>query len=176
MRILNESGRIRANELVNKVIKRVGNEKMIYREISSLVESGEIEKKMHSKSHIEYELVNLSEMANHQLKDIHREIEVVFEEIKKFNQNSNLSKTEFQMRLRGIIHLIHIVQSIDGVMKLLSDYPTFKKDKMFSQITRKIDDCWKNIIEIITQQPEEEFFNEVITNIRISDIDSRSVN
>jgi hypothetical protein len=75
-----------------------------------------------------------------------------------------------------MIHLIHIVQSIDGVMKLLSHYPTFKKDRMFSQITRKISDCWEGMMEIIVHQPEDEFLNEVIENLRISQIGTESVN
>ena len=60
IRILNENGKTRGTELAKRVIERVGNEKMVYREISELVEAGEIEKKMHSRSHIEYELINLS--------------------------------------------------------------------------------------------------------------------
>jgi DNA-binding HxlR family transcriptional regulator len=176
IRILNESGKLRGNELAYRVIKKVGNEKMVYREISSLVEAGEIEKKMYSKSHIEYELVNLSESANNQLKNIHKEIETVFEEIKKFNQIVELNKIEFQERLRTVIHFIHVIQSIDGIMKLLSSYPTFKKDRMFSQIIRKISDCWDSTIENIAHQHEEEFFNEVISNLQILNLDARSVN
>ena len=176
IRVLNENGKIRGNELVSRVIKKVGNEKLVYREISSLVESGEVEKKMHSKSHIEYNLINLSESVNNQLKSVHGEIEIVFDEIKEFGQISDQNKIEFQERLRTVIHFIHIIQSIDGVMKLLSHYPTFKKDKMFSQITRKISDCWENILENIAHQPEVEFLNEVIANLRISQIDSRSIN
>jgi len=149
---------------------------MVHREISSLVESGEVEKKMYSKSHIEYELINISESVNNQLKSIHKEIEMVFDEIKEFRDIMEQNKIEFQERLRTTIHVIHIVQSTDGVMKLLSHYPTFKKDKMFSQITRKISDCWENIMESIVHQPEEEFLNEVIANLRISQIGSQSVN
>ncbi|HEY4680120.1 MAG TPA: hypothetical protein VIH04_02515 [Nitrosarchaeum sp.] len=176
LRVLNESGKIRGSELTNRVIKKVGNEKMVHREISSLVESGEVEKKMYSKSHIEYELINISESVNNQLKSIHKEIEMVFDEIKEFRDIMEQNKIEFQERLRTTIHVIHIVQSTDGVMKLLSHYPTFKKDKMFSQITRKISDCWENIMESIVHQPEEEFLNEVIANLRISQIGSQSVN
>jgi DNA-binding HxlR family transcriptional regulator len=176
LRVLNESGKIRGSELTNRVIKKVGNEKMVHREISSLVESGEVEKKMYSKSHIEYELINISESVNNQLKSIHNEIEMVFDEIKEFRDIIQQNKIEFQERLRTTIHVIHIVQSTDGVMKLLSHYPTFKKDKMFSQITRKISDCWENIMESIVHQPEEEFLNEVIANLRISQIGSQSVN
>lgn len=176
LRVLNESGKIRGSELTSRVIKKVGNEKMVHREISSLVESGEIEKKMYSKSHIEYELINISESVNNQLKSIHKEIEIVFEELKEFTQIMQENKIEFQERLRTTIHVIHIVQSIDGVMKLLSYYPTFKKDKMFSQIMRKISDCWENIMESIVHQPEEEFLNEIIANLRISQIGSQSVN
>ncbi|MGI0056195.1 MAG: hypothetical protein ACREAK_02340 [Nitrosarchaeum sp.] len=176
LRVLNESGKIRGSELTSRVIKKVGNEKMVHREISLLVESGEVEKKMYSKSHIEYELINISESVNSQLKDVHKEIEMVFEEIKEFGQIMEQNKIEFQERLRTTIHVIHIVQSTDGVMKLLSHYPTFKKDRMFSQITRKISDCWENIIEIIAHQPEEEFLNEVIANLRMSQIGTQSVN
>ena len=131
---------------------------------------------MYSKSHIEYELINISESVNNQLKSVHKEIEMIFEEIREFSQIIQQNKVEFQERLRTKIHFIHIVQSTDGVMKLLSHYPTFKKDKMFSQITRKIGDCWENIMESIVHQPEGEFLNEVIANLRISQIGSESVN
>ncbi len=59
IRILNENGKIRGTELAKRVIEKVGNEKIVYREISALVEAGEIEKKVHDRSHIEYELINL---------------------------------------------------------------------------------------------------------------------
>ena len=61
IRVLNENGKTRGTELAKRVIEKVGNEKIVYREISSLVEAGEIEKKVHSKSHIEYELINLED-------------------------------------------------------------------------------------------------------------------
>ena len=59
IRILNENGKIRSSELAKRVIKKVGNEKIVYREISKLVELGEIERTIHNRSHIEYELINL---------------------------------------------------------------------------------------------------------------------
>ena len=37
----------RGTDLAKRVIEKVGNEKTVYREISALVESGEIEKKVH---------------------------------------------------------------------------------------------------------------------------------
>jgi hypothetical protein len=90
-----------------------------------------------------------------------------------------ISKEEnysFHERLRSVIHLIHIVQSTDGIMKLLSYYPAFKKDKMFSQINRKIEDCWKIIMDDIAHQPEEDFLNEVLANLRMPQIDISNVN
>ena len=73
IRILNENGKIRGTELAKRVIEKMGNEKTVYREISALVEAGEIEKKVHSRSHIEYELINLYESVNNQLKSLHKE-------------------------------------------------------------------------------------------------------
>lgn len=176
LRVLNEGGKMRGSDLTSRVIKRVGNEKMVHREISLLVESGEVGKKMYSKSYIEYELINISESVNNQLKSIHSEINMISEEIKEFMEIIKQNKIEFHERLSATIHFIHIVQSTDGVMKLLSHYPTFKNDKMFSQITRKISDCFEDIMKIIAHQPEDEFLNEVISNLRISQIDSQSVN
>jgi DNA-binding HxlR family transcriptional regulator len=176
IRILNENGKIRGTELAKRVIKKVGNEKIVYREISELVESGEVEKKVHNRSHIEYELINLHESVNNQLKNLHKEINIIFEEIDNFENTSQVEKFSFHERLRAIIHLIHIVQSTDGIMKLLSYYPTFKKDKMFPQIKRKIDDCWELIMKNISHQHEEDFLNKVLENLRVAKIDSKNVN
>ncbi|QUC65340.1 hypothetical protein NsoK4_03600 [Nitrosopumilus sp. K4] len=176
MRVLNENGKIRATDLMKRVLKKVGNEKMIYREISSLVESGEVEKKIHSKSHIEYELINISESVNNQLKNLHKELEISLSELQMFDESTQQMKMSFHQRVRSIIHFIHIVQSIESIMKFLSYYPSFKKDKMFSQINRKIDDYWEKIMQFVTQQSEDEFLNEVIANIRITQINSENVN
>ncbi len=176
IRILNENGKIRGTELAKRVIEKVGNEKIVYREISSLVESGEIDKKVYSRSHIEYELINLSESVNNQLKNLHKEIEIIFEEIVNFNNMIKEEEFSYHERLRSIIHQIQIVQSTDGIMKLLSYYPAFKKDKMYSQIIRKINDCWESIMNNITHQQETDFLNEVLGNLRISHIDSKNMN
>ena len=168
MRILHENGKTRGSELIDRVAKKIGNRKVIYREISSLVESGEIEKKMHSKSYIEYDIVNLTESANNQLKIIYNNLEMILQELEMYGRESSQSKINYHKRIRTVIHFIHIVQSIDGIMKILSYYPTFKKDKMFSQVHRKINDFWEIIMKIITEQQEEEFLNEVISNMNIS--------
>ncbi len=166
IRILNESGKIRGNELAKRVIEKVGNEKIVFREISELVEKGEIEKTVHSRSYIEYELIDLSESVNTQLKNLHNEINLIFEEIKKF-QNSKDENFSYHERLRNTIYLIQIIQSAESIMKLLSYYSTFKKDKMFSQIKRKINDCWDALMNSIIHQPEVDFLNEVITNLHV---------
>ena len=176
IRILNENGKIRGTELAKRVMEKMGNEKIIYREISALVEAGEIEKKIFSRSHIEYELIDLYESINNQLKNLHKEIETVYQEIKNFKTISSEEKISFHERLKEIIHMIHIVQSMDGIMKILSYYPAFKKDKMFSQINRKIEDCWKIIMNDIAHQPEEDFLNEILTNLRIPYMNSNNVN
>lgn len=176
IRILNENGKIRGTDLAKRVIKKVGNEKTVYREISALVETGEIDRKIHNRSHIEYELIDLYESVNSQLQNLHNETRIIFEEIVNYDILIKEQKFSYHERLRAVIHFIHIVQSIDGIMKLLSFYPTFKKDKMFSQINRKIYDCWQTIMNIIAHQTEESFLNEVLVNLRINQFDSKNVN
>ena len=176
IRVLNENGRTRGTELAKRVIEKVGNEKMVYREISELVETGEIEKKIHSRSHIEYELINLYESVNNQLKNLHKEIKMIFDEIIDFDNAVKEENFSYHERLRLVIHMIQIVQSTDGIMKMLSFYPAFKKDKMFSQINRKINDCWEVIMKNIAHQPEEGFLNEILANLRITRFDSNNIN
>ena len=127
IRILNENGKTRGTELAKRVMERVGNEKIIYREISALVEAGEIDKSVHSRSHIEYELINLSESVSRQLKNLHKEVTMIYDEIDSFDVISEQEDFSFHQRLRSIIHQIHIIQSTNGIMKLLSFYPAFKK-------------------------------------------------
>jgi len=176
IRILHENGKTRGNELAKRVIAKMGNEKIVYREISALVEAGEIEKKVHSRAHIEYELINLSESVNNQLKNLHKEVKMIYEEIANFEIIIKEEKFSFHERLRSVIQQIQIVQTTDGIMKLLSYYPAFRKDKMYSQITRKINDCWESIMNSITHQQEENFLNEVLANLRISQINSKNLN
>ncbi len=176
IRILNENGKTRGADLARRVIEKVGNEKIVYQEINALVQAGEIEKRVHSRSHIEYELINLYESVNNQLKNLHKEIEMIYEEIENFKILIDEENFTFHERLRSVIHQIHIIQSTDGIMKLLSYYPAFKKDKMYSQITRKISDCWELIMDSIVHQQEENFLNDVLANLRISQFDSKNVN
>ena len=61
-------------------------------------------------------------------------------------------------------------------MKMLSYYPTFKKDKMYSQIIRKINDCWEAIMNNIAHQQENDFLNEVLVNLRMAHVDSKNLN
>ncbi|WP_067960203.1 hypothetical protein [Nitrosopumilus sp. Nsub] len=176
IRILNENGKIRGNELAKRVIEKVGNEKIVYREISELVEKGEIEKTVHNRSHIEYELIDLHESVNTQLKNLHNEINLIFKEIRKFQQISKEENFSYHQRLRDTIHIIHTIQSAESIMKLLSYYPTFKKDRMFSQIKRKISDCWEIIMNSMIHQPEEGFLNEIINNLQVGRKNQSNVN
>ena len=175
-RILNENGKTRGTDLAKRVMQKVGNEKTVYREISALVESGEIEKRIHSRSHIEYELINLYESVSNQLKNLHKEIRVIHNEIESFTDELSKQKFSYYERLRSTIHLINTVQSTESIMKLLSFYPAFKKDKMFSQVNRRIEDCWQEIMNCIAHQPEEDFLNDVLANLRVSQVSSKNIN
>ena len=176
IRVLNENGKTRGADLAKRVIQKVGNEKTVYREISALVESGEVEKRIHSRSHIEYELIDLSESVSNQLKNLHEEMKIIQDEVKKFEDILTIEKFSLHERLRSTIHLINVIQSTESIMRLLSFYPAFKKDKMFSQVNRKIDDCWHDIMKVITHQPEEDFLNQTLMNLRVSRATSKNIN
>ena len=103
-------------------------------------------------------------------------IDQTLKEIEKFEEISK-EKNFLQLeRLRNTIDLIHAIQSADSIMKLLSYYPTFKKDQMFSQIKRRISDCWERIMNSIIHQPEEDFLNEIINNLQIGRKNQNHIN
>ena len=116
------------------------------------------------------------ESVSNQLKNLHKEINIIFDEINNFEQTCKEERILFHERLRSTIHLINIIQSSDSIMKLLSYYPAFKKDKMFPQIKRKIGDSWELIMSIIAHQPEEDFLNQILENLRISQTNTNNVN
>jgi hypothetical protein len=47
---------------------------------------------------------------------------------------------------------------------------------MFSQIKRKIEDSWELIMKNISYQQEDDFLNQILKNLRISQVDSKNVN
>ena len=47
---------------------------------------------------------------------------------------------------------------------------------MYSQISRKINDCWELIMNNIMHQQEGNFLNDVLANLRVSQLDPNNVN
>ena len=47
---------------------------------------------------------------------------------------------------------------------------------MFPQIKRKIEDSWELIMNNITHQPEDDFLNQILKNLRISQTNTNNVN
>ena len=135
-----------------------------------------LKKNVHSKSYIEYELVDLSESVSCQLQDLHKELETIYEEIENFEIVVDMDDLSYYDRIRTTIHQIHTVQTIDGIMNLLSFYPAFRTDKMSSQVHRKLCDCWGSLMDNILDQPEDSFFYDVIEDLRILPMDSKNVN
>ena len=163
MRILNENGRTNGTELAKRAIRKVGNEKTVYAEISAMVESGQIEKRVYNKSHIEYEIINYDKLASEQLEEIYNDVDLLFRAIRDFEIDE---KGSFYDRLRYAIHLIYAIEDNNATMRILSFYPTFRSDKMFNQVTRRIDDCWHEIMEVISSQDERDFIDSVFDRLQ----------
>jgi len=47
---------------------------------------------------------------------------------------------------------------------------------MFSQVKRRISDCWERMMNSIIHQPEEDFLNEIINNLQIGRKNQNHVN
>ncbi len=146
MRILNENGRTRGTELAKRAIKKVGDEKTVY-----------------DKSHIEYEIINYDKLASEQLEEIYYNIDTVFVTTQEFSLDERIP---FYDRLRHVVDLIYAIEDINGMMRMLSFYPTFKRDKMFGQIIRRVDDCWHEIMKVISSQKERDFIDSVFDCLR----------
>jgi predicted transcriptional regulator len=166
------NGRIRSKTLADEVIKKIGSEKTVYKEIRNMVESGEIQKIEHNRADIEYEFISLSELIKRTHELFSNQLNEINQSLKKFQGRFENEK----MRPSYIEHLMTIVQDMrrllncEARLRIHATIPAFKKSDSYSKIKEQIEEIWEILIPLIDRNPEEKFVKELLYNFRFVSI------
>jgi len=158
------SGPARSKDLADKVIKKVGSEKTVYREIKLMCESGEIKKNESNRANITYELVELSKEVGNHLSNMERQLDQMTQYLKESEEMLE-SKKDFPVFLLSVmVTAIKELQKFQARMKILSYFPAIKKSKQFEGINLKSDKLWDYIFHLMAHGEKGNLINELMIN------------
>jgi len=167
-----EFGRTRGKKLADQVMKKIGSEKTVYREIQKMVDSGEIRRIENNRANVEYELVKLSDHVNDNLKQVLNFLDNVNDSLKRYDEQFKNKKIK-PMYVQRFVPLglnIKRLQNCESRLRILSCFPAFRKSKMFSDIHDKKEKTWRFLISLIAHNPESKFVNELLVNFPVTHI------
>ena len=159
-----KNGPTRSKDLADNVIKKVGSEKTVYREIKAMNISDEIKKNENNRANITYELVKLSEEVEVPLNNMDKQLDQMSEYLKKSHESLD-SKKDFPIFLLVMmVTTIKELQKFQARMKILSYYPAIKKTKLFEKINLKSEKIWDEIFHLSPDQIDDNLIKELMMN------------
>ncbi len=159
-----KNGPTRSKDLADKVIKKVGSEKTVYREIQAMCISGEIKKNENNRANITYELVKLSEEVEVSLNNMDKQLDQMSEYLKKSSEMLDSRKDFPIFLLVKMVTAIKELQKFQARMKILSYFPAMKKTKQFKKINLKSEKLWDEIFRISPDQIDDNLIKELMIN------------
>ena len=159
-----KNGPTRSKDLADKVIKKVGSEKTVYREIQAMCISGEIKKNENNRANITYELVKLSEEVEVSLNNMDKQLDQMSEYLKKSSEMLDSRKDFPIFLLVKMVTAIKELQKFQARMKILSYFPAMKKTKQFKKINLKSEKLWDEIFRLSPDQIDDNLIKELMMN------------
>ena len=157
-----KNGPTRSKDLADNVIKKVGSEKTVYREIQAMYISGEIKKNENNRANITYELVKLSEEVEVHLNNMDKQLDQMSEYLKESHERFDSKKDYPVFILVMMVTAIKELQKFQARMKILSYYPAIKKTKQFEKINSKSEKLWDEIFHLSPDQIEDNLIKELM--------------
>ncbi len=149
IRILKEYGSHRSKRLADEVVKKVGSEKTVYREIKAMAVSGEI-RQTGSGHHISYDITSETE---------HNELGLLKLLEYAENNNEHLIRTQKEivhkkqlvhiMVLGDIVFGIKQLQTIETRFGILKMFGALRKLENFKKLEQQIEKNWRSIWKLI---------------------------
>jgi len=164
---LESNGPTRARSLANHIVRKLNvSEKTVYREIKELTESGEIKKSEHSRSNIEYELIEIVKNVETLLDNITHSTKNLEHRIVKIgNTLDKKQKERFPLEtLSNFVSCIKQLQKNEARLNILSVYPAIKKHKQFSYLEKKNQTLWKLLVTYILRYNDSKLINDLLLN------------
>ena len=167
-RILEKEGSFRSKKLADEVVKKVGSEKTIYREIKAMAENGDI-RRTGSGYNISYDIPSATE--KHRL--------VLFHLLEYAENNwEHLDRSHIKIvnkkqlvpleALMDIVSGIKQLQTIETRFRIFKMYPALKKSKDWGNLEKQIEENWKFIrsliIHNINRSGKSDIVGEVLMN------------
>ncbi len=159
-----KNGPTRSKDLADNVIKKVGSEKTVYREIQAMCISGEIKKNENNRANITYELVKLSEEVEVSLNNMDKQLDQMSEYLKKSSEMLDSRKDFPIFLLVKMVTAIKELQKFQARMKILSYFPAMKKTKQFKKINLKSEKLWDEIFRLSPDQIDDNLIKELMMN------------
>lgn len=170
--ILRRSGRTRSKKLADEVIKKIGSEKTVYRQIKAMCESGEIRPIVENRADVTYELVKLADYNEKYLEFYLNRLSDIDKRLKTFHEQI-MNKDTMPMyiqQLSTIVLTIKQLQKIEARFRMLSIFGSLRNTKSFAEAQTKIEETWKFILGLIGHNPEKHFFQELMINFPVETI------
>jgi len=166
--ILTKNGPTRGKKLADQVIEKgIGSQKTVYREMKTMCDDELLERIEHNRGNVEYELRDISVGIEKRLKfyeDVLNEINDALNEL-----NSKMDNTKIPLyinRLFAIVTRIKQLQKVETSFRIYGMFPAIRKSRYFTRQNKKVEELWKFIFEIVSNQPEEKFLQEMFLNFK----------
>lgn len=164
--ILTKNGPTRGKELADQVIgKGIGSQKTVYREIKTMCNDELLERIVHNRGNIEYELRAISVSIEKRLKFYEDVLNEINDELNELNSKMNNTKIPLYIsRLFPIVTSMKQLQKVETSFRIYGMFPAIRKSRYFTRQNKKVEELWKFIFEIVSNQPEEKFLQEMFMN------------
>ena len=168
-RLLELNGRMRSKQLADEVMKKVGSEKTVYREIKKMEESGILQKFEINKAYVEYEFVEAAKHIDHFIEPLYNHLNEIHEHFITFgNYLEGIQEPlKYLQTLADLVSETKNLQKIETRLRIYKSFPAIKKSKYFPACEKKLEKCWGLInFHIFHQNKDnaEKLFQEFLIN------------
>ena len=165
-KILTKNGPTRGKDLADQVIgKGIGSQKTVYREMKTMCDDELLERIEYSRGNVEYELRDISVSIEKRLKFYEDVLNEINDELNELNSKMNNTKIPLYInRLFTIVTRIKQLQKVETSFRIYGMFPAIRKSRHFTRQNKKVEELWKFIFKIVSNQPEEKFLQEMFMN------------
>jgi len=164
--ILTKNGSTRGKELADQVIgKGIGSQKTVYREIKTMCDDELLERIEYNRGNVAYELRDISVSIEKRLKFYEDVLNEINDALNELNSKMNNTKIPLYInRLFTIVTRIKQLQKVETSIRIYGMFPVIRKSRHFTRQKKTVEELWKFIFEIVSNQPEEKFLQEMFMN------------
>ncbi|MDE1769026.1 MAG: hypothetical protein KGI28_00550 [Thaumarchaeota archaeon] len=163
---LESHGRTRSKKLADEVMKKVGSEKTVYREIKSMYNSGELKKSEKNRADIEYELAQFSETMENNFKILSKQLSDIAQYFLDHEVLIDDKKNphHYGRKLMLYVQTMKELSKLETRLRIISSFPAFLNRKSVPILQKQIDDIWSKIQNLINQSRNDKLVSELMIN------------